>query len=68
MNAKGAAGSRNLSPCPHRRPASADRLKNIVLVHGTWLDGLGWRPVLPTITGEVDNGLFGLWPERAPLK
>ncbi len=26
-------------------PASADRLKNIVLVHGAWVDGSGWKPV-----------------------
>jgi pimeloyl-ACP methyl ester carboxylesterase len=26
-------------------PASAEPLKNIVLVHGAWVDGSGWKPV-----------------------
>ena len=26
-------------------PASAQPLKNIVLVHGAWVDGSGWQPV-----------------------
>ncbi len=26
-------------------PASADPIKNIVLVHGAWVDGSGWKPV-----------------------
>src|SRR6476661_6479868 len=26
-------------------PASADPVKNIVLVHGAWVDASGWRPV-----------------------
>ena len=26
-------------------PVSADPLKNIVLVHGAWVDGSGWKPV-----------------------
>src|SRR5580700_2198635 len=25
--------------------ALADRVKNIVLVHGAWVDGSGWKPV-----------------------
>ncbi|ESY68912.1 MULTISPECIES: alpha/beta hydrolase [Mesorhizobium] len=26
-------------------PASAESIKNIVLVHGAWVDGSGWKPV-----------------------
>ncbi len=30
--------------------ASADPLKNIVLVHGAWVDGSGWKPVYEILT------------------
>jgi pimeloyl-ACP methyl ester carboxylesterase len=33
-------------------PASADPIKNIVLVHGAWVDGSGWRRVYDILTGE----------------
>src|SRR3954466_16298207 len=31
-------------------PASADPLKNIVLVHGAWVDASGWKPVYDILT------------------
>jgi pimeloyl-ACP methyl ester carboxylesterase len=31
-------------------PASADPLKNIVLVHGAWVDASGWKPVYEILT------------------
>jgi len=33
-------------------PASAEPLKNIVLVHGAWVDGSGWKPVYEILTKE----------------
>ena len=33
-------------------PASADPLKNIVLVHGAWVDASGWKPVYDILTKE----------------
>jgi len=33
-------------------PASAEPLKNIVLVHGAWVDASGWRPVYDILTRE----------------
>ena len=33
-------------------PASAEQLKNIVLVHGAWVDGSGWKPVYDILTKE----------------
>ena len=36
-------------------PASADRLKNIVLVHGAWVDGSGWKPVYDILTKHGFN-------------
>src|SRR5215218_7510012 len=31
-------------------PARAEPLKNIVLVHGAWVDASGWRPVYEILT------------------
>jgi pimeloyl-ACP methyl ester carboxylesterase len=31
-------------------PASADTVKNIVLVHGAWVDASGWKPVYDILT------------------
>jgi pimeloyl-ACP methyl ester carboxylesterase len=31
-------------------PATAEPLKNIVLVHGAWVDASGWRPVYEILT------------------
>jgi pimeloyl-ACP methyl ester carboxylesterase len=33
-------------------PASADPLKNIVLVHGAWVDASGWKPVYEILSKE----------------
>lgn len=33
-------------------PASANPLKNIVLVHGAWVDASGWKPVYDILTKE----------------
>ena len=33
-------------------PARADPLKNIVLVHGAWVDASGWKPVYDILTKE----------------
>src|ERR1700751_1210773 len=32
--------------------ALADRVKNIVLVHGAWVDGSGWKPVYEILTKD----------------
>ena len=34
------------------RPASAEPVKNIVLVHGAWVDASGWKPVFEILTKE----------------
>ena len=33
-------------------PASADPVKNIVLVHGAWVDASGWKPVYEILTKQ----------------
>src|SRR5258708_13962196 len=33
-------------------PAKAEPLKNIVLVHGAWVDASGWKPVYDILTKE----------------
>lgn len=33
-------------------PASAEPIKNIVLVHGAWVDASGWKPVYDILTRE----------------
>src|SRR5664279_663808 len=33
-------------------PANADPLKNIVLVHGAWVDASGWKPVYEILTRD----------------
>ena len=33
-------------------PARADPLKNIVLVHGAWVDASGWKPVYDILIKE----------------
>ena len=32
--------------------ASAEPIRNIVLVHGAWVDGSGWKPVYEILTGK----------------
>jgi pimeloyl-ACP methyl ester carboxylesterase len=34
------------------RPALAAPVKNIVLVHGAWVDGSGWKPVYQILVGD----------------
>ena len=41
------------------RPAAADPLKNIVLVHGAWVDASGWKPVYEILTKEGFNVTHG---------
>ena len=43
-------------------PVSAAPLKNIVLVHGAWVDGSGWRPVYD-ILAKAERTFMG----RPPL-
>lgn len=33
-------------------PVRAESVKNIVLVHGAWVDGSGWKPVYKILTSE----------------
>ena len=33
-------------------PASADPVKNVVLVHGAWVDASGWKPVYEILTKQ----------------
>ena len=46
-------------------PASADRLKNIVLVHGAWVDGSGWKPVYEILSKEGFNVTVVQVPETS---
>jgi pimeloyl-ACP methyl ester carboxylesterase len=46
-------------------PASADSLKNIVLVHGAWVDASGWKPVYEILTKEGFNVTMVQEPETS---
>ena len=46
-------------------PASADTLKNIVLVHGAWVDASGWKPVYEILTKEGFNVTMVQEPETS---
>lgn len=46
-------------------PARADPLKNIVLVHGAWVDGSGWQPVYDILAGEGFNVTMVQEPETS---
>ena len=46
-------------------PASAETLKNIVLVHGAWVDGSGWKPVYEILTREGFNVTMVQEPETS---
>jgi pimeloyl-ACP methyl ester carboxylesterase len=37
---------------PSRAPASGAAVKNIVLVHGAWVDASGWKPVYEILTRD----------------
>src|SRR5262245_53703438 len=46
-------------------PASAAELKNIVLVHGAWVDASGWKPVYEILTREGFNVTMVQEPETS---
>ena len=46
-------------------PASAEPLKNIVLVHGAWVDASGWTPVYDILTKEGFNVTMVQEPETS---
>jgi pimeloyl-ACP methyl ester carboxylesterase len=46
-------------------PASAEPLKNIVLVHGAWVDASGWTPVYEILTKEGFNVTMVQEPETS---
>ena len=45
--------------------ARAEPLKNIVLVHGAWVDGSGWKPVYDILTKEGFNVTMVQEPETS---
>jgi pimeloyl-ACP methyl ester carboxylesterase len=45
--------------------ASAEPIKNIVLVHGAWVDGSGWKPVYDILTKEGFNVTMVQEPETS---
>src|SRR5262249_25283636 len=46
-------------------PASADPVKNIVLVHGAWVDASGWKPVYDILAKEGFNVTMVQEPETS---
>ncbi|UXN58482.1 alpha/beta hydrolase [Phyllobacterium zundukense] len=46
-------------------PASAEPLKNIVLVHGAWVDASGWKPVYEILTKDGFNVTMVQEPETS---
>ena len=46
-------------------PAGAAELKNIVLVHGAWVDGSGWKPVYEILKKEGFNVTMVQEPETS---
>jgi pimeloyl-ACP methyl ester carboxylesterase len=46
-------------------PANAGALKNIVLVHGAWVDGSGWKPIYDILTREGFNVTMVQEPETS---
>jgi len=46
-------------------PAQAEEPKNIVLVHGAWVDGSGWRPVYDILKKEGFNVTMVQEPETS---
>jgi pimeloyl-ACP methyl ester carboxylesterase len=47
------------------RPALATPVKNIVLVHGAWVDGSGWKPVYEILTKDGYNVTMAQVPETS---
>ena len=46
-------------------PANADPVKNIVLVHGAWVDASGWKPVYEILTKDGFNVTMVQEPETS---
>jgi pimeloyl-ACP methyl ester carboxylesterase len=46
-------------------PASADPIKNIVLVHGAWVDASGWKPVYEILRKDGFNVTMVQEPETS---
>jgi pimeloyl-ACP methyl ester carboxylesterase len=46
-------------------PAPAAPVKNIVLVHGAWVDGSGWKPVCEILTKDGYNVTMVQVPETS---
>ena len=46
-------------------PASAEPIRNIVLVHGAWVDASGWTPVYEILTKEGFNVTMVQEPETS---
>lgn len=46
-------------------PASAEPIKNIVLVHGAWVDASGWKPVYEILAREGFNVTMVQEPETS---
>jgi len=46
-------------------PASADPIKNIVLVHGAWVDASGWKPVYEILARDGFNVTMVQEPETS---
>lgn len=46
-------------------PASADPVRNIVLVHGAWVDASGWKPVYDILTRDGFNVTMVQEPETS---
>src|SRR3981189_1640996 len=50
---------------PGMSPANADPLKNIVLVHGAWVDASGWKPIYEILTKDGFNVTMVQEPETS---
>lgn len=46
-------------------PATAAAVRNIVLVHGAWVDASGWKPVFDILTGDGFNVTMVQEPETS---
>ncbi len=47
------------------KPASAAPVKNVVLVHGAWVDGSGWKPVFQSLTKDGYEVTMAQVPETS---
>jgi hypothetical protein len=45
-------------------PASADPIKNIVRVHGAWVDASGWKRVYEILTSKASMSPWYRSPKR----